>query len=421
MLKQNRKRWKKYRNQVICWLLLALLLAFVVIYRSFYQRKENPTIAAEGGEVPEQELLIVCDYELPGQQDALRTAAEEFGRETDTTVRLEFMDGDAVLKNGEYRTWTLSEADIVICSYTDLSYLMYAGELQEVELSCIGLQESDFISAGILLPLYRNGKLYGIPFMGDQYILYVDAESMRRAAVRTVSNWKDIFEICAQRNRNLVYGIGIGGRRQTEGAYLLQMLLYGSGCTNYTIDSEQGKAVLENLLMLNRNSYLNRDSSIMTAMDMTEDFIQGHEAMIIAPYQYSGYIENAAGKDIVLTGLPTGVRGNGVVSYKGIGLTENADKGAEEFVRFLFRRAVRENLRGEIDNLPLLQEDLENSTELERELVREGNVIDVDAAWSSISEVYAGALQELLLDRELQADACAEELQEKVKVAFLKN
>lgn len=420
MLRQDRRKMKKYRNQVICWLLLALLLAFLVIYLSFYQKKEDRT-AAEGDAAPAQQLLVVCDYELPAQQDALSAAAEEFSRETGTAVQVQFMDSDAVLKNGEYRAWSLSEADIVICSYTDLSYLMYAGELQELELSDAGLQESDFISAGILLPLRRNGKLYGIPFMGDQYVLYADEESMHNAAVRKVSSWEDVYEICAQRNRNLVYGIGIGGRRQTEGAYLLQLLLYGNGCSNYTIDSEQGREVLEALLVLNQNGYLNRDSSIMTAMDMTQDFIQGHEAMIIAPYQYSGYIAAAAGREIEVSGLPGGVRSGGVLSYKGIGLTENAEEEAEEFLRYLFRYAVRETLRGEIDNLPLLREDLESSTEMEKELAEGENVIDVDAAWSSISEVYARALRELLLDRELQPDTCARDLQEKVKVAFLKN
>ncbi len=58
---------------------------------------------------------------------------------------------------------------------------------------------------------------------------------------------------------------------------------------------------------------------------------------------------------------------------------------------------------------------------MEKELAEGENVIDVDAAWSSISEVYARALRELLLDRELQPDTCARDLQEKVKVAFLKN
>ena len=409
-----------YRNKAIVILLLLLFIAFMAVYVSFYRQNDVENDALYESDV-DQSLLVVCDYELPEQKRLFLSMAEKFQQETGIITEVKYIDSDFILMQGGSRSGILSEADVIICNYADLSYLMHSEELREIELSNYGIQERDYAVPNVFLSLHENGKLYGIPFMGDQYVLYIDSESMSSAGVKEINSWDDVYEVCAQRSRSLVYGIGIGGRRQTEGAYLLWTLLYENGCSNYTIDTEQGEEALKSILLLNKNGYLNRDSSIMTVMDMVEDFVQGHEAVIIAPYQYASYIQEKAGKEITIAKMPKGIRGENVLSYKGIGMTLDSDEKAESFVRFLFQSDVRKQLRDSIDNLPLLNQDFESCTPLEKALVEENGVILIDSAWGGTSEVYAEALKEMLLDRELQADVFVKELQEKIRVAYIQN
>lgn len=145
----------------------------------------------------------------------------------------------------------------------------------------------DFIP-GVLEPVRRDGRVFGVPWRMDALALYYRSDLLGDARLpETWAEMADVSKTMANRSQN-VYGLGLPGAASGGGARLLLTILWGSGgelldeAGEIDFTSVQMKEALGEIVKLAEAGALQPEVLSWSSEQCQQAFAEGRLGMVIA-------------------------------------------------------------------------------------------------------------------------------------------
>lgn len=398
-----------------------ILIAFLVIYIQFIGSNR----IEKEKEVESDVISVLAPYEIKQQQTILKEIGETYSQESgNKKIKFEFIPEETIKKELLLRNLNKkNEIDLVICANTLMPELIRMGFLKELSVDQNTHQRVR--QQTLWNSVKENGKIYGIPFTCDPYVLFYRKDRMEENNLACPETW-DEFEKCGKSMKKLgIKSIGIPGRREDDFACIFRIMLYSSGGNFLSMDQEAGIQTFERIQRMVRQNLIDREMINYTPKDLAVEFAEGKINMMINQMSMSALLrESAAASEIGVSRLPDDVAGSVFLYGENVGIMQDADPQAEEFLKFLICKENAEKIVNEMGVLSPFIDAVYTTTEevyLEdgEELFEDAKTMETYATWTRMSEDIAQGMYEIIEEYRADPKETAREVHDKVRISIM--
>lgn len=405
-------------------LMLIVLAAFVALwffFAQFWNANQVEEIQEENVEV----IRILAPYESKLHQKILQDIADEYSREDkNLQFRFEFVPKENIKKELDMRSLAGKEnVDVVICDNMLMPELIHMGILKEIPAQ--GELYGRVRKSQMWSSTKENGKIYGIPFTCDPYVVFYRGDILEENQQEPFSSWEELIQFEMENRKTGVKSIGVAGKRADEAANLYRLMLYSMGGNFYGIDRETGVQAYENLRKMARYNLIDREMMNYTQEDLAREFAGGKINIMINQMSAATILRTShISFQVKMAKIPEDVAGSVLLTGNNIGLTEDSDPRAWDFICHLVKPDVYERICSEMDTLPVFsdveyQEKKKVYMQDVMSLLDDARVPETYSSWTKISENIAEGVYEVIEKSQADVKKVAESVQDHVRVAIM--
>ena len=398
-----------------------VLIAFLWIYLQFLGSHK-----IEKGKEREADVIsVMAPYEVKQYQTVLKEIGEAYSQESgNKKIEFEFIPEENIKKELLLRNLNKkNEVDMVICANTlmpELIRMVFFKELTVEEEMYQKVRQQTLWNS-----VKENGKIYGIPFVCDPYVLFYRKDRMEENNLACPETWEE-FEICGRAMKKLgIRSIGIPGRREDDFACIFRIMLYSSGGNFLSMDQEAGIQTFERIQRMVRQNLIDREMINYTPKDLAVEFAEGKINMMINQMSMSALLrESDAASEIGVSRLPDDVAGSVFLYGENVGIMQDADPQTEGFLEFLIRKENAEKIVNEMGVLsPFIDVAYAKTGEIyledEEELFKDAKTMETYATWTRMSEDIAQGMYEIIEEYRADPKETAREVHDKVRISIM--
>lgn len=398
-------------------ILLALLFIYVKFMGANRLEKEN--------EMESDVISVLAPYEIEQYQMILKEIGESYSQKSgNKKIQFEFIPEENIKKELLLRNLNKkNEIDMVICANTLMPELIRMGFFKELSVDQNIHQRVR--QQTLWNSVKENGKIYGIPFTCDPYVLFYRKDRMEEKNLKCPETW-DEFETCGKSMQKLgIKSIGIPGRREDDFACIFRIMLYSSGGNFLSMDQEAGIQTFERIQRMVRQNLIDREMINYTPKDLAVEFAEGKINMMINQMSMSTLLrESADASEIGVSRLPDDVAGSVFLYGENIGIMQDADPQAEEFLEFLIQKENDEKIVNEMGILsPFIDVSYTKTGEVYlkdgEEFFEDAKTMETYATWTRISEAIAQGMYEIIEEYRADPKETAREVHDKVRISIM--
>lgn len=398
-----------------------VLIAFLWIYLQFLGSHK-----IEKGKEREADVIsVMAPYEVKQYQTVLKEIGEAYSQESgNKKIEFEFIPEENIKKELLLRNLNKkNEVDMVICANTLMPELIRMGFFKELTVEEEMYQKVR--QQTLWNSVKENGKIYGIPFVCDPYVLFYRKDRMEENNLVCPETWEE-FEICGRAMKKLgIRSIGIPGRREDDFACIFRIMLYSSGGNFLSMDQEAGIQTFERIQRMVRQNLIDREMINYTPKDLAVEFAEGKINMMINQMSMSALLrESDAASEIGVSRLPDDVAGSVFLYGENVGIMQDADPQTEGFLEFLIRKENAEKIVNEMGVLsPFIDVAYAKTGEIyledEEELFKDAKTMETYATWTRMSEDIAQGMYEIIEEYRADPKETAREVHDKVRISIM--
>lgn len=398
-----------------------VLIAFLWIYLQFLGSHK-----IEKGKEKETDVIsVMAPYEVKQYQTVLKEIGEAYSQESgNKKIEFEFIPEENIKKELLLRNLNKkNEVDMVICANTLMPELIRMGFFKELTVEEETYQKVR--QQTLWNSVKENGKIYGIPFVCDPYVLFYRKDRMEENNLACPETWEE-FEICGKAMKKLgIKSIGIPGRREDDFACIFRIMLYSSGGNFLSMDQEAGIQTFERIQRMVRQNLIDREMINYTPKDLAVEFAEGKINMMINQMSMSALLrESDVASEIGVSRLPDDVAGSVFLYGENVGIMQDADPQTEGFLEFLIRKENAEKIVNEMRVLsPFIDVAYAKTGEIyledEEELFKDAKTMETYATWTRMSEDIAQGMYEIIEEYRADPKETAREVHDKVRISIM--
>lgn len=398
-----------------------VLIAFLWIYLQFLGSHK-----IEKGKEREADVIsVMAPYEVKQYQTVLKEIGEAYSQESgNKKIEFEFIPEENIKKELLLRNLNKkNEVDMVICANTLMPELIRMGFFKELTVEEEMYQKVR--QQTLWNSVKENGKIYGIPFVCDPYVLFYRKDRMEENNLACPETWEE-FEICGRAMKKLgIKSIGIPGRREDDFACIFRIMLYSSGGNFLSMNQEAGIQTFERIQRMVRQNLIDREMINYTPKDLAVEFAEGKINMMINQMSMSALLrESDAASEIGVSRLPDDVAGSVFLYGENVGIMQDADPQTEGFLEFLIRKENAEKIVNEMGVLsPFIDVAYAKTGEIylegEEELFKDAKTMETYATWTRMSEDIAQGMYEIIEEYRADPKETAREVHDKVRISIM--
>lgn len=398
-----------------------VLIAFLWIYLQFLGSHK----IEKEKEMEADVISVMAPYEVKQYQTVLKEIGEAYSQKSgNKKIEFEFIPEENIKKELLLRNLNKkNEVDMVICANTLMPELIRMGFFQELTVEQNMYQRVR--QQTLWNSVKENGKIYGIPFVCDPYVLYYRKDRMEENNLACPETW-DEFETCGKAMKKLgIKSIGIPGRREDDFACIFRIMLYSSGGNFLSMDQEAGIQTFERIQRMVRQNLIDREMINYTPKDLAVEFAEGKINMMINQMSMSALLrESDAASEIGVSRLPDDVAGSVFLYGENVGIMQDADPQAEEFLKFLICKENAEKIVNEIGVLsPFIEVAYTKQKEVYledgEEFFEDAKTMETYATWTRMSEDIAQGMYEIIEEYRADPKETAREVHDKVRISIM--
>lgn len=398
-----------------------VLIAFLWIYLQFlgsHKIEKEKEMEAEA-------ISVMAPYEVKQYQTVLKEIGEAYSQKSgNKKIEFEFIPEENIKKELLLRNLNKkNEVDMVICANTLMPELIRMGFFQELSVDQNTHQRVR--QQTLWNSVKENGKIYGIPFTCDPYVLFYRKDRMEEKNLKCPETW-DEFEKCGKSMQKLgIKSIGIPGRREDDFSCIFRIMLYSSGGNFLSMDQEAGIQTFERIQRMVRQNLIDREMINYTPKDLAVEFAEGKINMMINQMSMSALLrESDAASEIGVSRLPDDVAGSGFLYGENVGIMQDADPQTEEFLAFLIRKENSEKIINEMGILSPFSDVTYTNTgkiylENREEIFEDAKTMEMYATWTRMSEDIAQGMYEIIEEYRADPKETAREVHDKVRISIM--
>ena len=398
-----------------------VLIAFLWIYLQFLGSHK----IEKGKEMEADVISVMAPYEVKQYQTVLKEIGEAYSQESgNKKIEFEFIPEENIKKELLLRNLNKkNEVDMVICANTLMPELIRMGLFKELTVEDETYQKVR--QQTLWNSVKENGKIYGIPFVCDPYVLFYRKDRMEENNLVCPETWEE-FEICGKAMKKLgIKSIGIPGRREDDFACIFRIMLYSSGGNFLSMDQEAGIQTFERIQRMVRQNLIDREMINYTPKDLAVEFAEGKINMMINQMSMSALLrESDAASEIGVSRLPDDVAGSVFLYGENVGIMQDADPQTDGFLEFLIRKENAEKIVNEMGVLsPFIDGAYAKTGEIyledEEELFKDAKTMETYATWTRMSEDIAQGMYEIIEEYRADPKETAREVHDKVRISIM--
>lgn len=402
-----------------------ILAAFAGMW-IFYMQFSNANRVEEIQQAEPEVIRILAPYETKLHQQILEEIADEYNRKDESVqFEFEFVPRENIKKELVTRSLAGKESvDIVICDNMQMPELISMGILKELSISADlydRVQKSQMWNS-----TRKDGKIYGIPFTCDPYVLFYRADVLENSGQELPNTWEDLLQFSIDTKKTDVTSLGVAGKREDEATNLYRLMVYSMGGNFRTIDQETGIQAYEMLQKMSRYGVISKDMMNYTEEDLAREFAEGGINMMINRLSSVTILRtNQVSFQVEIGKVPDDEVGGAFLYGENLGLTADADSRAWQFVQYMIEEDVYERICNAMDTLPVFSDTeykVKKKIYMEdaMELVDEARIFESYSSWTKISEAVAEGVYEMVETSRADAAETAISVQNQVSVAIMK-
>lgn len=398
-----------------------VLIAFLWIYLQFLGSHK----IEKGKEMEADVISVMAPYEVKQYQTVLKEIGEAYSQESgNKKIEFEFIPEENIKKELLLRNLNKkNEVDMVICANTLMPELIRMGLFKELTVEDETYQKVR--QQTLWNSVKENGKIYGIPFVCDPYVLFYRKDRMEENNLACPETWEE-FENCGKAMKKLgIKSIGIPGRREDDFACIFRIMLYSSGGNFLSMDQEAGIQTFERIQRMVRQNLIDREMINYTPKDLAVEFAEGKINMMINQMSMSALLrESDAASEIGVSRLPDDVAGSVFLYGENVGIMQDADPQTDGFLEFLIRKENAEKIVNEMGVLsPFIDVAYAKTGEIyledEEELFKDAKTMETYATWTRMSEDIAQGMYEIIEEYRADPKETAREVHDKVRISIM--
>lgn len=215
------------------------------------------------------------------------------------------------------------------------------GVFQDIKKQFDGWDENQFLDS-ITNSCVYEGKMYGVPYIGNNLALFYDKDMLAAAGVEAPTTWDELVDAAQKTTKDGVYGLGFSAIKNAECTFQFMPFLWSAEGDWTDMGSDDSIKAMTYYSDFVKNGLANKEVLNWSQADVCKQFASGNCAMMVNGSWNVGTLRNdAPDKNWGVVPIPQDKVPASCLGGEALCITKNADADAcFEFIEYLCGKEI---------------------------------------------------------------------------------
>jgi len=215
------------------------------------------------------------------------------------------------------------------------------GVFQDIKALFDGWEENQFLES-ITNSCVYDGKMYGVPYIGNNLALFYDKDMLEAAGVEAPTTWDELTKAAEAATKDGVYGFAFSAIKNAECTFQFIPFLWSAEGDWTEMDSANSVEAMTYYSDFVKNGLANKEVLNWSQADVCKQFASGNCAMMINGSWNVGTLRNdAPDKNWGVVPIPVDKVSASCLGGEALCITKTADAEASfEFIEYLCGKEI---------------------------------------------------------------------------------